>query len=148
MLSIYHDWDQSVAELRRQMATLLDEFDVGWAAQPSLFGGTKTWPRVNLADAGEQLVVSGEVPGLSSKDIQVSLEHDLLTISGERKLQPPSGYSLHRQEREGFKFVRSFGLPCKVEAEKVSATVTNGILTILLPKSPEAQPKRIEVRAT
>ena len=148
MFSVYNDWDQHFAELRQQMANLLEEFDGGWAANPSVFGGTRTWPRVNVADAGEELVLSAEIPGLSNKDIQVSLEHDVLTIAGERKIDVPSGYSVHRQEREGFKFVRSFTLPSKVNAEKVNATVTNGILTIALPKTPEAQPKRIEVRAS
>jgi HSP20 family protein len=148
MFSVYSDWDQQFAELRQQMANLLEEFDGGWAANPSVFGGTRRWPRVNVADTGEQLVLSAEVPGLSNKDIQVSLEHDVLTIAGERKIAAPSGYSVHRQEREGFKFVRSFNLPSKVNAEKVNATVTNGILTIALPKTPEAQPKRIEVRAS
>ena len=149
MFSLYNnDWDQGLAELRRQMANLLDEFDVGLPAYPSVFGGTRTWPRVNLSDNGEQLVLAAEVPGLTNKDIQVSLEHDVLTVAGERKIEVPSGYSVHRQEREGFKFVRSFTLACPIDAEKINATVTNGILTILLPKTPESQPKRIEVRAS
>jgi HSP20 family protein len=148
MFSVYNDWDQQFAELRNQMANLLEEFDGGWAANPSVFGGARRWPRVNVADMGEQLLLTAEVPGLTNKDIQVSLEHDVLTIAGERKANVPSGYSVHRQEREGFKFVRSFNLPCKVNAENVNAKVSNGILTIALPKTPEAQPKRIEVRAS
>jgi HSP20 family protein len=148
MFSVDNDWDQQFTQLRQQMANLLEEFDGGWAANPSVFGGARRWPRVSVVDMGEQLVLSAEVPGLSNKDIQVSLEHDVLTIAGERKIATPSGYSVHRQEREGFKFVRSFPLPAKINAEKVNATVSNGILTIALPKTPEAQPKRIEVRAS
>ncbi len=148
MFSVYNDWDRHFADLRQQMTNLLEEFDGEWTANPSVFGGAKTWPRMNVADTGERLVLSAEVPGLTNRDIQVSLEHDVLTLAGERKIEGPSGYSVHRQERQGFKFVRSFSLPAKIDAEKVSATVTNGILTIVLPKTPEAQPKRIEVRAS
>jgi HSP20 family protein len=96
----------------------------------------------------ENIVLTAEIPGLSEKDIQVSIEQDVLSITGERRLQVPKGYSAHRQERGDFKFARSIAMPCKVEAEKASATVRNGVLTVALPKVPEAQPKRIEVRAS
>lgn len=147
MLSLYNDWDRSFAELRRQMAQLLDEFDSDWPS-PSLFGGGKAWPRLNVADAGEKVVLSAEVPGLSDKDVSVAIEQDVLTISGERHVKVPEGYSIHRQERGDFKFVRSLAMPCKIDAEKATATVRNGVLTVSLPKTPEAQPKRIEVRAS
>src|SRR5438045_8161221 len=77
MLSIYNDWDSSLAELRRQMSQLLDDFDGDWPSQ-SLFGWGKTWPRVNLADSGDKIVLTAEIPGLSEKDIQVSIEQDVL----------------------------------------------------------------------
>jgi HSP20 family protein len=147
MLSLYNDWDSSFAELRRQMSQLLDDFDGDWPSQ-SLFGWGKTWPRLNLADSGDKILVTAEIPGLSEKDIQVSIEQDVLSVTGERRVQVPQGYSAHRQERGDFKFARSISMPCKVEAEKASATVRNGVLTIALPKAPEAQPKRIEVRAS
>jgi HSP20 family protein len=147
MLSLYNDWDRSLAELRRQMSQLLDDFDSDWPS-PSVFGGGKIWPRLNLADAREKMVLTVEVPGLSEKDVSVAIEQDVLTISGERRVTAPAGYSIHRQERGDFKFVRSLAMPCKIDAEKSTATVRNGILTVSLPKAPEAQPKRIEVRAS
>jgi HSP20 family protein len=147
MLSLYNDWDRSLAELRRQMSQLLDDFDSDWPS-PSLFGSGKTWPRMNLADAGEKVVLTAEVPGLSEKDVNVAIEQDVLTISGERQVKVPEGYSIHRQERGDFKFVRSLAMPCKVDAEKATASVRNGVLTVSLPKAPEAQPKRIEVRTS
>lgn len=147
MLSLYNDWDRSFTELRRQMAQLLDDFDSDWPS-PNLFGGGKTWPRLNLADAGEKVVLTAEIPGLSEKDIRVAIEQDVLTISGERQIKVPEGYSIHRQERGDFKFVRSLAVPCKIDAERVIATVRNGVLTVSLPKAAEAKPKRIEVRAS
>ena len=147
MLSFYNDWDRSFSELRRQMAQLLDDYDADWTS-PSLFGGGKTWPRLSLADSGEKLVLSAELPGLSEKDVNVAIEQDVVTISGERRVKALDGYSIHRQERADFKFVRGITMPCKVDAEKATATVRNGVLTVTLPKAPEAQPKRIEVRAS
>jgi HSP20 family protein len=147
MLSFYNDWDSSLAELRSQMSQLLDDFDGDWPSQ-NLFGWGKTWPRLNLADEGDKIVITAEVPGLSEKDVQVSIEQDVLSVTGERRIQVPQGYSAHRQERGGFKFARSIAMPCKVESEKASATVRNGVLTVALPKAPDAQPKRIEVRAS
>jgi HSP20 family protein len=148
MLSFYNDWDnRSLAELRRQMSQLLDDFDTDWPTT-NLFGWGKTWPRINLADSGEKLVVTVEVPGLSEKDVSVAIEQDVLSITGERHLRLPEGYSVHRQERGDFKFVRSIAMPCKVEAEKTTATAKNGVLTVVLPKIPAAQPKRIEVRTS
>ena len=145
MLSFYDD--NSFAQLRRQMAQLLEDFDGDWPSQ-SIFGWGKTWPRINLADASDKIVITAEIPGLSDKDVKVSIEQDVLSIAGERRVEIPKGYSMHRQERGDFKFVRSIAMPCKVEAEKASATVRNGVLTVALPKVPEAQPKRIEVRAS
>jgi HSP20 family protein len=147
MLPFYNDWDRSFAELRRQMAELLDDFDSDWPS-PSLFGGSRTWPRVNFADAGDRVMVVAELPGLSEKDVNVALEQDVLTIHGERRMKAPEGYSVHRQERGDFKFVRSIAIPCKIDSEKASATVHNGVLTVTLLKAPEARPKRIEVRTS
>jgi HSP20 family protein len=130
------------------MAQLFDDFDTAGWTNPSLFGGAQVWPRVNLADTGAELVLTADVPGLGEKDVEVSLEHDVLTISGERKVTPPSGYTAHRQEREAFKFTRSFNLPCPINSERANATVKQGVLTISLPKAPEAQPKRIEIRGS
>jgi HSP20 family protein len=103
---------------------------------------------VNFADTGAELVLTADVPGLSEKDVQVSIEQDVLTISGERKLNAPEGYAAHRQERGAFKFTRSFNLPVRVNNEKAGATVKQGVLTVTLPKSPEAQPRRIEIRGS
>ena len=147
MLTFYNDWDRSLAELRRQMSQLLDDFDADWPST-SLFGWGKTWPRINLTDAGDKLLVKAELPGLSEKDVSVAIEQDVLSITGERRVQAPVGYSIHRQERGDFKFARSISMPCKVEAEKATATVRDGVLSIALPKVPEAQPKRIEVRSS
>jgi len=107
-----------------------------------------TWPRANLIDAGSTLMLTAEVPGLSEKDIKLTLNQEVLTISGERKVVPPDGYSAHRQERGSVSFARSFALPCRIDADRTSASVKNGILTVTLEKAADAMPRQIAVKAS
>ncbi len=106
-----------------------------------------TWPRTNLIDSGSKLTVTAEVPGMAEKDIQLTLNQDVLSISGERKVEAPQGYSVHRQERAAVNFSRSFALPCRVNPESSSASVKNGILTVTLEKAPDAMPRQIAVKS-
>jgi len=107
-----------------------------------------TWPRANLIDGGSNLIITAEVPGLTEKDINLTLNQDVLTIAGERKVQAPEGYSVHRQERAAVNFSRSFALPCRVNPDHASASVKNGILTVTLEKAPDAMPRQITVKST
>jgi HSP20 family protein len=133
-------------ELQRRMNRLFHEYDERRApAFPRLSMGT--WPQVNLFDAGDELVIQAQVPGMSEKDFEITGNQEVLTISGERRVEHPEGYSVHRQERGGVKFSRSFTFPCKVDMEKTSAAVKDGLLTIRLAKAPEAKPRQITVKA-
>lgn len=133
-------------DLQRRMSRLFDEFDVAhWPASPRLTAGA--WPPVNLYDTGDEIVFRAQVPGLSHKDIQITGHQDTLTIRGERQVDPPEGYSVHRQERGSVEFSRSFTLPCKVDMERTSAAVKDGLLTVRLAKAAEARPRQIEVKA-
>lgn len=105
------------------------------------------WPRMSLWDEGRNLVLKADVPGLTDKDVQLSLTQDVLTVSGERKSDAPDGYSVHRQERQPTRFSRSFTLPYKVTADEINAKLENGVLTVTLPKAPESQPRQIAVKA-
>jgi len=149
MLTRWSDLDRAFSamdELQRRMTRLFDEYDGGrWPGFARLT--TATWPVVNLYDAGEDLVIKAQVPGLSEKDIQITGNQEVLTLSGERKVDVPEGYSVHRQERGSVKFSRSFTFPCKVDLEKTSATVKDGLLTITLAKAAEAKPRQITVKA-
>ncbi|MBN1944590.1 MAG: Hsp20/alpha crystallin family protein [Bradymonadales bacterium] len=139
------DYRSSVASMenfRRQMNRLFEDWD-----QPTTWEGLTGWPHTNLYDAGDDLVVTAEVPGLTNRDIEVSVHQNLLSISGERRTDVPEGYTVHRRERTPFKFARSFSLPYKVEPEKATAEVKDGILTIKLSKSPESKPRQITVQA-
>lgn len=146
MLARWSDFGRgfgSVAELRRHMDRLFEEYD-GRGEED--YAARAAWPRINVFDAGANLVVKAEVPGLAEKDLQITVNQDVLTVTGERKVDKPESYSVHRQERAPFKFSRSFTLPTKVDSEKTSAAMKDGLLTITLPKAPEAQPRQIAIR--
>lgn len=149
MLTRWSDVDRAflmMDELQRRMSRIFEEYDgERWPGFARLTTGT--WPLVNLYDAGDDLVITAQVPGLSEKDIQLTANQDQLTLSGERKVAAPEGYSAHRQERGSVKFSRSFTFPCKVNPEKTAATVKDGLLTVKLAKAAEAKPRQISVKA-
>jgi HSP20 family protein len=119
-----------------------------------LFAEPETWeprggfPRVSFDDQGASFVVRAEVPGLADKDLELSATATTLSLKGERKVAVPEGYSAHRNERSSYRFARTFELPSKVDSERVEARLENGVLTVTLPKAPEAQPKQISVKAS
>jgi HSP20 family protein len=141
------DFDRTFSlldEMRRRMDRAFDEVAGGRA--PAI-GVHASWPRANLYDTGSELMLRAEVPGVSEKDLDLQLNQDVLTLSGERKAEVPEGYSAHRRERGGLKFSRSFTLPFKVDPEKCSANLERGVLTVKIAKAPESQPRQITVKA-
>lgn len=156
ILNRWNDLDSALAlvdEFRKRMGLYYSDDAEGedawitpWST-PSLFGGASVWPRVNMIDTGGSLVLTAEVPGLTEKDIQVSINQDVVSLSGDRKLEVPAGYTAYRQERSSLKFARNFALPVKVDAEKCTATVQDGLLTVVLSKAPEATPRQIAIKA-
>lgn len=130
---------EQMHELQRQMDRIFDGFGAMSPRQ-----GT-TWPRTQLSDSGSELHVRLEVPGFRQEDLNVELEAETLTVRGERKAQVPEGYALHRQERTGFQFARSFTLPSRVDPEKVNAKLRDGVLELSLAKIPEQQPRQIRI---
>lgn len=130
---------------RRRMDRLMDDVDVGRSRY--VVPGRYTWPRTNLYDTDSELVLEAVVPGLSEQDVHLTATQNAITISGERKPDAPEKYSVHRQERAPVRFSRSFRLPCKIDVEKVGATMKNGVLTVNMAKSAEAQPRQITVKA-
>lgn len=107
-------------------------------------------PAVDVAEDEKAYHITAELPGLSEKDIEVNLSGDVLTISGEKRDErEEKEKSYHFSERRYGSFRRSFALPQGVERDKVEATFKNGVLSLTLPKTPDAmqQQKKIEVKA-
>jgi HSP20 family protein len=146
----WSDFDEmfsAMNQLRTYMDRVFDDTLGSRFSEGRLMPFTGTWPRANLIDAGSNLVLTAEVPGLSDKDIKLILNQEVLTVSGERRVQTPEGYSAHRQERAAINFSRSFALPCRVNADRTSASVKNGILTVTLEKAADAMPRQIAIKA-
>ena len=101
---------------------------------------------VDLYEDKDTVTVQAELPGLKKEDINISLEDGFLTISGERKQeQKVEGAESYRTERFVGIFQRTVTLPSEVDAEKIKASYTDGILTVTLPKSEKSKPKQIPI---
>ena len=130
-----------VDELRRQMDRAWSEYEGGRGAVPTgrFF--------CEMQDEGPALKLTATLPGLSEKDVKLTANRDSVTLEAVRETVVPEGYAVHRRERPSARVARSWSLPCPVDVEKINAKLTNGILTVQLPKVPEAQPRQITVRA-
>jgi HSP20 family protein len=99
-----------------------------------------------VAEDKDNYTVHVELPGLKREEIEVSLQDGALVITGERKGEKvEKGTEVHRQERFYGKFQRALTLPEPVAADKVKADYKDGVLTVTLPKTEEAKPKKIDV---
>lgn len=122
--------------------TLFDDVVESFFAQ---MRSVSAGPRFAAHDGEAMLVLRAEVPGLSNQDIQISCEKGTLTISGERKMEAPDGYQVRTRERMPFRFSRSFNLSPDVDVEKADAKIQDGVLTLVIPRRPEAQPRQIPI---
>ena len=160
--SILEETWQPLARLRADMERMFEDFFSGVSSSLSGRKGavepfrtvermfTGSAPAVDLVEKENAYEMSAELPGLDDKDVRLSLKDDVLTLSGEKKEQTEEkkqGY--HFSERRFGAFRRSFRLPDDVDQDKIEANFKKGVLTITLPKNPEAakNEKKIEVKA-
>lgn len=108
--------------------------------------GPAGWmPAVDLHEAPDRYVIVAELPGLRRDDVQIHYHEGRLTLSGTRRERAAPYEQYHRIERGHGAFSRTFELPVPVRADDIRAELVNGILTVTVPKSPEATPRRIRV---
>ena len=145
------DEDNPIFSLQRDVNRIFEEF---WKRFDQPFGAIGRWdsgdPRMDVAETDSALEVSVELPGLDRNEVDVSLTDSALTIKGEKKSQrEESKKGYHLSERSHGSFYRSIPLPSGVDRDKASAEFKNGVLTVTLPKTQEAQSnvKKIEVKA-
>ncbi|HXJ78605.1 MAG TPA: Hsp20/alpha crystallin family protein [Candidatus Methylomirabilis sp.] len=133
--------------LRQGMDRLFDRFfERDWSELPAVAG---QWvPSLDLSETKEAFVAEVEIPGIDPKDIQVTLQENLLTIKGEKKQEKEEKDERHhRVERSYGMFTRSIRLPVAVDGAKVEAKFKNGLLTVTLPKTPGAKGTTVPVTA-
>lgn len=139
-LTSLHQWMDQTTQ-----ATLnsIDQ-TAGVVSSPSAFV-----PRSEVFETNDQIALKMEVPGLSEKDFEITLNNHVLTVRGERKLEKGSiPEKLAWTERPYGTFARSFTLPNTVDVNTINATYTNGILQVVFAKNEAAKPKQIPVKFT
>jgi len=140
-----------VSELHQRMDDLFNEFFDGFGLGLSRLESRHTiTPNVDVSETDEEVRVTADMPGMDEKDIQVSLDNDLLTIKGEKKHeQEEKKRNYYMVERSYGEFQRVIPMPASVDKDKVKAAFKKGVLTITLPKKPEltSRKKTIEISA-
>jgi HSP20 family protein len=108
--------------------------------------GAGVFPAINVfSDPEGAMIVRAEVPGVDSSAIDISIENRVLTIAGERPEPQSRKGSYHRRERRFGKFSRSVQLPRDLDTDRATAQCKDGLLTVTIPKRPEARPRQVEV---
>jgi HSP20 family protein len=131
----------------REVSTIQDQFNrVFNALRPGDSRGGTWLPAVDVYDTKDAVVLKADLAGLKPEDVQLDLEENVLTLSGERHAEePPEGDRYFRVERAVGKFERSIALPLGIRADEVEATFEDGVLTVRLPKAEVTRPKRIPI---
>jgi HSP20 family protein len=139
--NLWHEMDR----FRRGMDQLLGQLGTEGRNAPGL---AVQYPPVNVWQDEGNLYVEAELPGMKQDDLEIYVtEGDQLTVQGERRPYTPEKGVWHRQERGFGRFGRTFTLPVPVDADKVEARFEHGVLHLTLPKSEQARPRRITVKA-
>ena len=106
-------------------------------------------PIVDISETDTAYLIKGEIPGVKKEDVKVTIEHDMITLRGERKQEKEDkGEKYHRIERSYGSFMRSFHLPDDADEAGIKADFKDGIISITLPKSEKAKSKPKEVEVT
>ena len=104
-------------------------------------------PRVDIYETEQGLMLLADVPGAKPEGLEITLERHVLTIRAEVENRAPQGYSPVYQEYEVGDFECQFTLSGDFDADKIEASLVDGVLKLMIPRSPEAQPRRIEIKA-
>jgi HSP20 family protein len=130
-----------IERLQRDMNRLFG--DISSRPRPA-----SSYPAMNIWVRDDAAVVSAELPGVSPKEIEISIVGESLTLSGERKPDEPAvGTKYHRRERGCGEFSRTIDLPYRVDADDIEANIRNGVLAIHLPRAAADKPRKISVKS-
>jgi len=135
----YYSFESLQRELERMLAA-------AFGAPTGVASITGVYPAVDVFDAGEQYVVTAELPGVRKDDVEIEVEDDTLTLRGERKVPPlDEKAAWHRRERPSGRFRRVVRL-ARLDSESAAAEFKDGVLTVRLPKAKEIRPRKVEIQ--
>ena len=129
--------------LQQEMDEMLSRFSRDWDGGPSPMAA----PSVDLSETDSAVEVRMDLPGIKPEEVSIEISGNTLRVSGQRKEQKEEkGKTFHRIERSSGAFSRLVTLPCSIKEDKVTAECEDGVLTVNLPKTEEAKPRRIKVK--
>jgi HSP20 family protein len=138
---------REINSLQQEMNRLFNTFFEAPAGAGGTGGGVRRWvPAMDLVETDDHFVLRADLPGLTHDDVDVSLEENVLTVSGERKGE-------HEERREGFyrveratgTFSRSLTLPDGVDGDAIAARFENGVLEVRIPKPEQRKPHKVQI---
>src|SRR3984893_7694284 len=136
----------SFSPLSREISRLLEEFSRSLGTVGAL---TTASPSIDVTEADKEIEITAELPGLERQDVEISLEDNVLTIRGDKKVPADAddkNKNYHMTERSYGIFYRAFQLPVGIDPASVEATMSNGVLKIKIPKPAHTEAKKIEVK--
>ena len=135
--------------LQREIDRLFDDFTRGSMGMLGPQAQTNLMPSIDVTETDKEIEITAELPGLERKDVEITLEDDVLTIRGEKKVetrQDDKSKNFHVAERSYGVFFRAIQLPAGVDPSRIQATMSNGVLKITIPRPAGSQPAKIEVK--
>ncbi|WP_447976901.1 Hsp20/alpha crystallin family protein [Candidatus Nitrospira bockiana] len=142
-------WDpfRELEEMEKRLSTLFGRMPMRTDGEKESMTVAEWVPLVDISEDGKEYTIKAELPEVKKEDVKLTIQDDVLTISGERKSEKEEkGKKYHRVERAYGSFVRSFTLPEDADGSKVSAEYKDGVLLVHLPKAEKAKPKAVEVK--
>ncbi len=130
--------------LQREVERLFDDFSRGYATPRT----QDLTPSIDVTETDKEVEITAELPGLEEKDVQVNVADNLLTIRGEKKAErEDKNKDYHVVERSYGSFSRTLELPESVDADAIQATMSKGVLKVVVPKPAPAQVKKVSIKS-
>lgn len=138
---------RELEEMEKRLSTIFGRQSLRPDGEKEAMTMAEWSPLVDITEDEKEYLIKAEVPDVKKEDVKLTVQDNVLTISGERKTEKEEkGKRYHRVERTYGSFMRSFTLPEDADGSKVSAEYKDGMLNVHLPKSEKAKPKSIEVK--
>jgi HSP20 family protein len=146
--------------LQREVDRLFEDFARGVPTVGAMQSNGNLIPSIDVSETDKEIEITAELPGLERKDVEITVDNDVLTIRGEKKVEAgqsgkgsgqagkddKDNKNYHVTERSYGVFLRVLQLPASIDPSKVEATMTNGVLRIKIPKPARPEAKKIEVK--
>ena len=148
MANAINRWDPASGLSLRDAVNHLfeDSFVRPWSAFGGWNGGTSNYLALDIYEREDAYIVKAFVPGVTPEHLDITTQQNTVTIRAEQPVEKQEGVRYYLRERMGGTWLRSFDLPLAIDADHVDARLENGVLTLMLPKAPEARPHKVQIQ--